>query len=123
MLKLLSRKIDFSTIENELNFIVSKLVETIQPEKVILFGSAARNELYDCSDIDFILIFENELKFKEQRKKFYKNKIKFSIPIDLIWTTQTVFDLKKDIGGVFFDAHREGKILYAKEHKGTDYSG
>jgi len=46
-------EIDF---EKEINYITRQIIEKYKPEKIILFGSAARGELNLNSDADFLII-------------------------------------------------------------------
>ena len=47
-------------IERELADWVGRIVAEMRPEKVILFGSAARDEAGEASDIDLVVIVEAE---------------------------------------------------------------
>ncbi len=38
--------------------IVSRIVETVRPEKIILFGSAARGDMGSNSDVDLLIVRE-----------------------------------------------------------------
>ena len=42
--------------QSTLDDIVRRIVEVAQPEKIILFGSAARGEMGPHSDLDFLII-------------------------------------------------------------------
>ena len=42
--------------QSTLDDIVRRIVEVAQPEKIILFGSAARGEMGPHSDLDFLVI-------------------------------------------------------------------
>jgi predicted nucleotidyltransferase len=50
-------------IERELSDWVPRIVAEMQPEKVILFGSAARGEAGESSDIDLAVIAASEADF------------------------------------------------------------
>jgi len=50
-------------IERELEDWVGRIVSEMRPEKVILFGSAARDEAGEASDIDLVVIAEAEGSF------------------------------------------------------------
>ena len=42
--------------EATLRQIVERIVESVQPEKIILFGSAARGEMGPDSDVDLLVV-------------------------------------------------------------------
>jgi uncharacterized protein len=50
-------------IERDLNDWVPRIVEAMRPEQVILFGSAARGEAGDGSDIDLVVVADSEAGF------------------------------------------------------------
>ena len=50
-------------IERDLSDWVPRIVEAMRPEKVILFGSAARREAGERSDIDHVVIADSEATF------------------------------------------------------------
>jgi len=50
-------------IEQELARWVARIVRDMRPEKVVLFGSAARGEAGEDSDIDIVVIAESEASF------------------------------------------------------------
>ena len=53
-------------IDRELTAWVRRIVEEMRPEKVILFGSAARNEAGEASDIDMVVIAESSESFLDR---------------------------------------------------------
>lgn len=50
-------------IEEELAVWVPRIVAEMRPEKIILFGSAARGEAAEDSDIDLVVIADTEMGF------------------------------------------------------------
>lgn len=48
------------TIQTEINRIKEPIVELYQPDKIILFGSWARGEAVEQSDIDLLVISDRE---------------------------------------------------------------
>jgi uncharacterized protein len=53
-------------VERELAVLVPRLVEELHPQRVLLFGSAARGEAGEDSDIDLCVIAETNLPFFER---------------------------------------------------------
>ena len=95
--------------------IVSIIVSSVDPDQIILFGSYARGENKNTSDIDLLVLKKNLQNTKiitdNLYMSFFDNKIK--IPVDLI-----VFDydkynnLKNEIGYIYKTISREGKLIY-----------
>ena len=43
-----------------LDEIIRRIVEVVQPEKIVMFGSAARGEMGPNSDVDLLVVMETE---------------------------------------------------------------
>jgi len=95
--------------------IVNTIVTTAEPDKVILFGSYARGDNKENSDID-ILILKKGLKNERDLTndlymEFFNQKI--SIPIDLLAIDyDKYYQLNSDIGYVYKTIDREGMVIY-----------
>jgi len=95
--------------------IVNTIVTTVEPEKIILFGSYARGDYEQNSDID-ILILKKGLKNEREitnnlYMEFFNRKI--SIPIDLIAIDyDKYYQLNNDIGYIYKTIDREGRVIY-----------
>ena len=99
---------------------VADAIEQFSPNAIILFGSAARDEATDQSDIDILVICDSDDDLTRARKGVRKVLPKTVLPIDLIWMTVGEFERKKDLGGIAFIASREGKVLFRKCERGVD---
>jgi hypothetical protein len=86
------------------------------PQKVILFGSAARNEMTEASDIDLILIFSTMEEQKCAREQLWKTRPDDDWPADIIFHTTESFRMSCDKGGgASWLANREGIVIFEKE--------
>lgn len=102
--------------------IVRQIVNRFAPDKVILFGSNAREENGPDSDIDLLVIlpitgskFDKCLEIRAALRKA-------SAPLDIVVSTPEEFEWRKDVvGTIEWPASREGKLLYAKP--GTNLHG
>ena len=93
--------------------IVRRIVEVADPEKIILFGSAAREEMGPDSDLDFLVIKSCKNRRKTARK-IRRRLIGIGIPKDIIVATPEDIERYKDtIGLIYRPALKEGKVLYA----------
>ncbi len=112
-------KIDNSQVRELLETIVPDIVDLINPLKIILFGSAARNDGGTFNDID-ILIVVNEGVHRRQTAQLLYQRIRTGlIPVDFVVATQTDLDLYRSVKGyVYFKALREGVILYETQAQG-----
>lgn len=83
-----------------------------KPQNVILFGSAARGELTASSDIDMVVVLKECLDLKSLFKILSAKKAELPFDVDFFLVDENTFAEKSQIGGVFFDAFWEGKVLY-----------
>ena len=106
-----ARKKVFS--EEILQEVVRRIVEEIAPEKIILFGSAARGEVGPDSDLDLLVITACEHR-RNTARKIRRQLFGIGVPIDIIVAKPEDIERYKDsIGLIYRPALREGKVLYA----------
>ena len=101
--------------EKDLQNILAALLR-YKPEKVILFGSAARGEIQKGSDLDFFLIKNTRKRFTQRIKEVYQKylaKADYSLPTDVVVYTPREAEMAKKENRLFFDKiSKEGRILY-----------
>ena len=98
--------------QQTLDDIVRRIVEVAQPEKIILFGSAARGDMNRHSDVDLLIIKEcaNPLELMGQ---IYQNLHRVGAAIDAIVVTPQAVERYKDSHAlVIKPALREGRTVY-----------
>jgi predicted nucleotidyltransferase len=92
--------------------IVRRIVAAVQPEKIILFGSAARKEMGPDSDLD-LLVIKSCRNRRETARRIRRKLIGVGVPKDIIVATPEDIERYKDtIGLIYRPALREGKVLY-----------
>ena len=103
------RAVDEATIQE----IVRRIVEAVAPEKIILFGSAARGEMGPDSDLDLLVVMSCENR-REVAQAIYRSLRGVGVPKDVVVVTPQDIEEQKDIPGMIVRAAlREGKVLYA----------
>ena len=99
--------------EATLREIVRRIVEAVAPEKIILFGSAARGEMGPDSDVDLLVVKACDSP-REIERQIYRRLIGIGVPKDVLVVTPEHLDKHKDtIGNIYRPALREGKVIYA----------
>ncbi|MGH7784218.1 MAG: nucleotidyltransferase domain-containing protein [Candidatus Binatia bacterium] len=99
--------------EEILQEIVRRIVAAVQPQKIILFGSAAREEIGPDSDLDLLVIKARGHR-RRTATKIERSLIGIGIPTDIIVAKPQDIERYKDtIGLVYRPALREGKTIYA----------
>jgi predicted nucleotidyltransferase len=99
--------------EDILQEIVRRIVRVAKPEKIILFGSAAREEMGPDSDLD-LLVLKPCGHRRRTARKIERSLIGIGIPTDIIVARPADIErYKNTIGLIYRPALREGKIIYA----------
>jgi len=100
-------------IETEIANITSQIVKKYRPEKIILFGSAARGELSPDSDLDFFIIKDDKRRHIERMKELYFT-IKYNIATDFLVYRPQEIEERLQMGDPFIkQILNEGRILYS----------
>lgn len=93
--------------------IVRRIVGVIQPEKVILFGSRARNEARPESDIDLLVIAKSTQPRYRRSAPLYGVLSDILVPMDiLVYSPEEVKEWSKVRQAFVTTAIREGKVIY-----------
>lgn len=96
----------------KIDIAMQNLLSVMDPVKVILFGSAARGEASEDSDIDLLIVLETDDTVEEAiRARLAIGAI--GVPIDiLVYTPEEFSELSRDRHSVVYDAINEGKVLH-----------
>ncbi len=100
------------------NVLVSKLVKSIvdavQPLKIILFGSAIRDQITPDSDYDFLVVMPEGVHRRKTAQFLYRKLGNSGVPVDILVATEGDLEKHKDnIGLIYRTVLREGKEVYA----------
>jgi len=100
--------------ENILKEIVRRICRLSQPDQIILFGSAATEQMTSDSDID-ILVLETHPNNPFGESVRIGNALRgLGFAFDVIVMATERFNESKDIiGGIAYPAHKYGKVIYA----------
>ena len=101
------------SLDSDLQEIVRRIVALAQPERIILFGSAARGDAAPGSDLD-LLIVKPGVHRRRLAMDLYEALADIGRPVDLIVATpEDIERYGKSPALVLEPALREGKVLYA----------
>jgi predicted nucleotidyltransferase len=103
-----------STIaQDKLDLIIRRIVEVAKPEKIILFGSAARGAMGPNSDVD-LLVIKSGANRLDLMGEIYRNLHGVGEPVDVIVATpEDVERYRNSFALAIYPAVREGKVVYA----------
>ena len=95
-----------------LDDIIRRIVEVAQPEKIILFGSAARGEMNRHSDVDLLVVKEGTHR-RDMAGRIYENLWGVGAAVDVVVVTPADVERYKDSHAlVIKPALREGRVVY-----------
>jgi len=93
--------------------VVRRIVERAHPERIMLFGSAAREEAGPHSDID-LLVVKRDAHRRKLAMDLYEELADLGVPVDLIVATPEDLERYGAWPGLVFEpALRDGKVVYA----------
>lgn len=97
---------------NVLDEIVRRVVEIVQPERIILFGSAARGAMTRHSDVDLLVVKEG-VDALDAMGEIYGNLRGVGVAVDAIVVSPESLERYKDSHAlVYKPALQEGKVVY-----------
>ncbi len=112
-------RIDISRSEKlleKINWFVEKIASRMNIKKVYLFGSVARNDFNEGSDIDLAIIGDFEERFLDRSDKILEMT---DLPIEPLCYTEKEFEDMRRKGNPFVKEILKGKILFNSEEKGS----
>ncbi len=90
---------------------VQRIVGHLHPEKILLFGSVARNRARQTSDVDFIILKDSEKTFKERMNILY-SVLEREEDVDMFWYTNEELERMQEGSPFIRNALKEAEILY-----------
>ena len=89
------------------------LIAAAKPSRIIMFGSQARGEAGDDSDLDVMVVEEGVSDRVGEMVRLNRLLRSFDIPVDLLVVSAEKFNYWCDTpGNVYFEAATEGRVLY-----------
>ena len=98
-----------------LDKMVGRILGAVNPIKIILFGSYARRTPHRYSDVDLLVVFDDDVDEKVEHLKTLHSLKRVGIDYNVITITQQ--RLKKigdDVGYIYYYALRDGVTLYER---------
>ena len=99
--------------QEQINEVIKRILESLKPQKIILFGSYAEGKATEESDLDLLIVKESNLPSRFLNRKARQILSDLRIPVDVIVKTPKEFETYKNvIGTIIYPANRFGKIIY-----------
>ncbi len=99
--------------EETIQEVVALLVEVASPRRIILFGSYARGDARESSDLDFLVIKDVVSNRRAEIVQLLRALEPAEVAADILVASVELFETWKDVPGtVLFEVSREGKVVY-----------
>jgi len=99
--------------ERLIHEIVRRVLTVSKPDRIILFGSAAREQMTSDSDIDLLVVEPSPSDALRESVVIGDALRGLGFPFDVIVIGAERFEETKEIfGGIAYPAHKDGKVLY-----------
>lgn len=102
-------------LSEDLNWLVARIRDGYEPEKIILFGSLARGETHEWSDIDLIVVKDTDAGYGERVKALTPLIRGRLVGADILVYSLQEYEKARDRGSPFLArAERDGVVLYER---------
>lgn len=104
----------WAVTQDKVDAVIERIVEIVNPARVILFGSAARAELHDDSDLDLLVVVSDEVPHPRRESRRLRSALAdIRMPMDLLVISERrLRELADQPGLVYGEAVRHGKVVY-----------
>lgn len=95
--------------------IVERIVEEFSPEKIILFGSYARGEATEDSDVDLLVVAATDLPQHERFPAVRRLLADFPVAFDIVVKTPREYRSRRTVvNHIVYFAEKYGKVVYER---------
>lgn len=93
--------------------IIERIAMVFSPRLIIVFGSVARHEAGDHSDLDILIVMDTDLKGAKRAAAIHKQTTDFMMPMDVFVLTPSEYEANKNNKYSFVsDIVRTGTVVY-----------
>ena len=94
--------------------LVRRIVEGVHPQRIILFGSAARGDMRSDSDLDVLVVMPEGVHRRRTAQELHERLFGFPLLVDILVATPVDLEKHQDnLGLVYHRILREGREIYA----------
>ena len=101
-------------VNDEIREMTRRFVEALQPKKIILFGSYAKDTYREDSDYDFYIVVEDsKTDWYDQTLQAYKAiRPVRTRPVDILVGTNSAFERRRQHPSIEREVYQKGVLLY-----------
>lgn len=102
-------------LDADLEWLVGRIRDGYEPEKIILFGSLARGETHEWSDIDLIVVKDTDARYGERIKALTHLICDRLVGADiLVYSLEEYENARRKNSSFLREAERDGMVLYER---------
>ena len=102
--------------ENILRDVISRIRRTVQPEKIVLFGSRARGEARPDSDFDLLVVKRSRRPRYRRAGPIYAALADIPAEVEVVvYTPEEIYEWSNVPQAFITTALHEGKVLYERK--------
>ena len=102
------------TEKKKIEKLIIEKLKSLNPVKIILFGSYAYGKPTEDSDVDLCVVKENVKSRHDERKEIRERLKDINIAKDILVPSLEEYEFyKTQIGSVYMDIDQKGRILWA----------
>jgi uncharacterized protein len=97
--------------------VVQRLIGVARPKKIILFGSYVRGEITRDSDLDVLVVTNDDVQSPRRESVRLRNAVgDINMPMDILVVPESRFRALRDkIGLIYREAVLRGRVVYESE--------
>lgn len=100
---------------DQLPEITRRIIQTSNPDKIILFGSYARGNFSADSDLDLLVIVPGVKHLRQESIRVRRALRGLLVPVDIVIATPEQINRLGNVAGLIYQsAMSEGKVLYER---------
>ncbi len=104
-----------AALQTKLAEMVRRIVERFDPERIILFGSHARGEATEDSDVDLLVVLKDVASKRDKAIEIRGALFGLGVAKDVLVVSPEELERKKDlVGTIVYPALHEGRLLYER---------
>jgi predicted nucleotidyltransferase len=93
--------------------VVRRIVDVARPDRIVLFGSAARGQMGPDSDLDLLVVKSGVSHRRQLAQQIYRGLLGLTVPVDVIVVTpEDVEQYRDKVGSIIGPALDEGQVVY-----------
>jgi predicted nucleotidyltransferase len=102
------------TYQKLVKHLVNRIVDEVHPLRILVFGSAARGEMGENSDIDLLVVMPEGTHRRRTAQLLYRRIRGIGMPFDIVVATPKDLEKhKENVGLIYSKILQEGKEVYA----------